>query len=149
MPTLKETLSETIKSSMKSGDKATLTYARNLHAAIRKKEVDERIDLDDAGVQKVAGSALKQRAESLEQFKAGGRADLVAQEEAEIAFLKKYIPAQLSDAEVRKLIADAVAESGAKDAKDLGKVMKVLQPKVSGKADGKLVSQLVREALGG
>lgn len=149
MPTIKETNQENMKTAMKSGDKATTQYARNLHAAIRKKEVDDRVDLDDAGTIKLITTMLKQREDSITQFKAGGREDLVANEEAEAKYLRQFMPAQMSADEIKPLVAAAIAESGAKDAKDLGKVMKVLQPKVAGKADGKLVNQLVREALGG
>lgn len=149
MPTLKERLSETMKSSMKSGDKDTLGFARNLHAAIRKKEIDDRADLDDAGVQKIVGTLLKQRQDSIEQFKQGGREDLVAKEEAEASFLRTFLPEQMSEAQVREVVAWAVQESGATSAKEMGAVMKLLMPKVQGKADGKLVNQLVREKLGG
>lgn len=138
-----------MKTAMKSGDKVTLQFIRNLHAAIRKKEVDDRVDLDDAAIIKLIGSMVKQREESIAQFKTGGREDLVAAEEAEANYLKQYLPAQLSEAEVKALVQASIAEADAKDIKDLGKVMKVLLPKVQGKADGKLVNQLVRESLGG
>ena len=149
MATIKEKLSESIKTSMKSGDKDTLAYGRNLHAAIRKKEIDDRADLDDAGVQKIISSLAKQRQDSIEQFKAGNRADLVAKEEAELKFLMSFMPQQMSEAEIRELVNWAVTESKAASAKDLGAVMKLLVPKTQGKADGKLVNQIVRERLGG
>jgi uncharacterized protein YqeY len=149
MPTLKERLSEQMKSSMKSGDKETLSFVRNLHAVIRKKEIDDRVDLDDAGIVKIITSSLKQRQDSIEQFKAGGREDLVAKEQAEINFLKSYMPEQMGEEEIRKLVDWAVAESKAATIKDLGNVMKVLMPKTQGKADGKLVNQIVKERLGG
>src|SRR3954471_179826 len=104
MPTIKEQLSEQMKASMKSGDKDTLAFGRNLHAAVRKKEIDDRVDLDDAGVQKIITSMLKQRQDSIDQFKAGGRMDLVAKEEAEAKFLMTYMPQQMSEDEVRKLV---------------------------------------------
>ena len=146
--TIKERLSETIKSSMKSGDKDTLAYARNLHAAVRKKEIDDKVDLDDAGIQKIIGTLAKQRQDSIAQFKAGAREDLIAKEEAELKFLMSFMPAQMDEAEVRKLVDWAVTEAKATAAKDMGNVMKVLMPKVQGKADGKLVNQLVKERLG-
>lgn len=149
MPTIKEINQENMKTAMKGGDKDTVQFSRNLHAAIRKIEVDERIDVNDERAVKIIGSMLKQREESITQFKAGGRPELAAAEEAEANYLRKFMPAQMSADEIKVLVTAAVSESGAKDAKDLGKVMKVLQPKVSGKADGKLVNQLVREALGG
>ena len=147
MATIKERLSETMNASMKSGDKDTLAFTRNLHAAVRKKEIDDRIDLDDAGVQKIIQSLVKQRQDSIDQFKQGGREDLVAKEQAELKFLQQYIPEQMSEDEVRKLVDWAVTESKAASAKDIGNVMKVLMPKVQGKADGKLVNQLVKERL--
>jgi len=148
MPSLKETNQENMKNAMKSGDKAILQFTRNLHAAIRKREIDDRKDLEDAEVLKLISTLLKQREESISQFRAGGREDLAAGEEAEAAYLRQFMPKQLTVDELKPLVAAAVAEAGAKDAKDLGKVMKVLLPQVQGKADGKLVNQLVREALG-
>jgi uncharacterized protein YqeY len=149
MPSLKEINQEAMKTAMKSGDKATLQFSRNLHAAIRKREIDDRKDLEEGEVLKLISTLLKQREESISQFRTGGREDLVAAEEAEANYLRKFMPTQLTAEELKPLVAAAVTESGAKDSKDLGKVMKVLLPKVQGKADGKLVNQLVREALGG
>lgn len=149
MATLKERLSETMKHSMKSGDKDTLGFARNLHAAVRKKEIDDRVDLDDAGVQKIVQTLVKQRQDSLEQFKAGGREDLVAKEQAELKFLQTFLPEQMGEAEIRSIVEWAVAEAKASSPKDMGGVMKLLMPKVQGKADGKLVNQIVKEKLGG
>ncbi len=148
MPTIKEINQENMKTAMKGGDKATLQFTRNLHAAIRKREIDDRVDMTDPEILKLISTMLKQREDSITQFKAGGRDDLVAQEEAEAKYLRQFMPEQLSVDAIKALIAAAVAESGAKEAKDLGKVMKVLQPKVAGLADGKLVNQLVRETLG-
>jgi uncharacterized protein YqeY len=148
MATLKERLSEQMKTTMKSGDKETLSYVRNLHAAIRKKEIDERIDLDDAAVQKIITSLLKQRQDSIEQFKQGGREDLVAKEQAEAKFLMSYMPEQMGEDEVRKLVDWAVTEAKASGPKDMGNVMKLLLPKVQGRADGKLVNQLVKDRIG-
>jgi uncharacterized protein YqeY len=148
MPTLKESNQEIMKSAMKSGDKSTLQYSRNLHAAIRKREIDDRKDLDDGEALKLIASMLKQREDSIDQFRKGGREDLAQNEEAEAKYLRQFMPAQLSADELKPLVQAAIAEAGAKDAKDLGKVMKVLLPKVQGKADGKLVNQLVRESLG-
>lgn len=149
MPTIKEINSDKMKNAMKSGDKATTQFARSLHAAIRKKEVDDRKDLDDGEIIKLIGTMIKQREDSITQFRNGGREELAASEEAEANYLKQYMPAQMSSDEVKALIQAAITESAAKDIKDLGKVMKVLLPQVQGKADGKLVNQLVRESLGG
>jgi uncharacterized protein len=148
MPNIKETNQENMKTAMKSGDKSVLQFTRNLHAAIRKKEIDDRKDMLDDEIIKLVSTMLKQREESITQFKQGGREDLVAAEEAEAKYLRQFMPAQLSEDEIKAFVAAAVTESGAKDAKDLGKVMKVLLPKVQGKADGKIVNQLVRAALG-
>ena len=148
MATLKERLSEQMKSAMKSGDKETLAFVRNLHAVIRKKEIDDRTDLDDAAVQKLVATSIKQRQDSIEQFKAGGREDLVTKETAELKFLQSYMPAQMDEAEVRKLVDWAVTEAKASSPKDMGNVMKLLMPKVQGRADGKLVNQLVKERIG-
>lgn len=149
MPTIKESLSEKMKSSMKSGDKETLAFVRNLHAAVRKKEIDDRVDLDDAGVLKIISSLVKQRQDSIDQFKQGGREDLVAKEEGELKFLQSFMPTQMGEAELRKLVDWAVTEAKAAGPKDMGNVMKLLMPKTQGVADGKLVSQLVRERIGG
>ncbi|MBC7397624.1 MAG: GatB/YqeY domain-containing protein [Bdellovibrionales bacterium] len=149
MPTIKETNQETMKAAMKSGDKPLVQFTRTLHAAIRKKEVDDRVDMTDPDMIKLIGSMLKQREESITQFRAGGREDLVASEEAEAKYLRQFMPAQMSADEIKVLVGQAIETSGAKDIKDLGKVMKVIQPQVAGKADGKLVNQLVKELLGG
>jgi hypothetical protein len=148
MATLKERLAEQIKTAMKSGDKSTLTYARSLHAAVRKKEIDDRVDLDDDGFVKIVMSSAKQRQDSIDQFRQGGREDLVKQEEAELKFLQTFLPAQMDESEVRKLVDWAIAEAKATGPKDLGQVMKILLPKVQGRADGKWVNQLVREKIG-
>ena len=148
MATLKERLSEQMKTAMKSADKETLAFARNLHAAVRKKEIDDRIDLDDAGFIKIVTTSAKQRQDSIDQFRQGGREDLVAKEEAELKFLQAFLPAQMDEAEVRRIVDWAIAEAKATGPKDLGAVMKVLLPKVQGRADGKWVNQLVREKIG-
>ncbi|OFZ79780.1 MAG: aspartyl-tRNA amidotransferase [Bdellovibrionales bacterium RIFOXYD1_FULL_53_11] len=148
MPTIKDRLSELMKSSLKAGDKDTLAFSRNLLAAVRKKEIDERIELTDADAQKVISTLLKQRQDSIDQFRKGGREDLVAKEEAEVKFLMQFMPAQMGEDEVRKLVDWAVAETKAAGPKDMGNVMKALMPKVQGRADGKLVSQLVKQKLG-
>ncbi len=148
MTTIKQSLSEQIKNAMKSGDKETLSFARNLHAAIRKKEIDDRIDLNDDDVIKIISSLIKQRQDSIEQFKAGKREDLVAKEQLELKFLQSFMPAQMDEAEVRRLVDWAIAESKAAGPKDIGQVMKLLVPKIQGRADGKWVNQLVRERVG-
>jgi uncharacterized protein YqeY len=146
--TIKERLSEQMKSAMKSGDKDTLAFARNLHAAVRKKEIDERVDLDDAAVLKIISTLVKQRQDSIEQFTQGGRQDLVDKEQAELKFLQTFMPAQMDESEIRKIVDWAVTEAKAAGPKDMGNVMKLLMPKVQGRADGKLVNQIVRERIG-
>jgi len=148
MASIKEQLSTQIKTAMKSGDKDTLAFARNLHALIRKKEIDDRVELDDAGVIKIITSSVKQRQDSIEQFKQGAREDLVAKEEAELKFLQAFLPAQMSEAELKELVNWAVTEAKAQGPKDLGQVMKLLLPKVQGRADGKWVNQMVRDRIG-
>lgn len=147
MPTIKEQLAEQMKAAMKSGAKDTLAFARNLHAAVRKKEIDDRVDADDAAVIKIIQTAVKQRQDSIEQFTTGGRQDLVDKETAELKFLQAFLPAQMGADEIRKLVDQAIVDSKAAGPKDLGAVMKALMPKTQGKADGKLVNQIVRERL--
>ncbi len=147
MPSIKERISEDMKAAMRSGDKLKLNAVRMLHSAVRKKEIDDRADLDDAGVLKIISSLVKQRQDSIEQFKAGNRPDLVEKETSELNLLQAYMPEQMSEAELVKIIEGAISEAGAKTQKEMGAVMKILMPKVSGKADGKLVNQLVRERL--
>jgi uncharacterized protein len=147
MSTLKTRISEKMKASMKSGDKETLQFVRNLHAAVRKKEIDDRVDLDDDGIQKIVLTIVKQRQDSIEQYRAGNREDLVAKEEAELKFMMTYLPEQMTEAAIREVVEWAVKESGATTAKEMGKVMALLMPKTQGKADGKLVNQIVREFL--
>ncbi len=147
---LKEKLANDMKEAMKAREagKARLSVIRLVRGAVRQIEIDQKVELDDEGVLAVIGKEVKQRRDSIEEFKKGGREDLVAQNEADVAILMEYLPAQLSEAEVRALVSEAVAAVGAQGPKDMGKVMKELMPKVKGKADGKLVNQLVKEAIG-
>ncbi|HEX2668608.1 MAG TPA: GatB/YqeY domain-containing protein [Gammaproteobacteria bacterium] len=146
---LKEQITNDMKESMKSGAKDRLGVIRLILAALKQKEVDERIVLDDAQVLSILEKMLKQRRESVAQFTQGNRPDLVAKEEAEIKIIQAYLPAQLSDAELDQLVAAAVAESGAASVKDMGKVMGILKPKVAGKADMSAVSAKIKAKLGG
>lgn len=147
---LKEKLANDMKEAMKAREagKVRLSVIRLVRSAVRQIEIDEKVELDDEGILAVISKEVKQRRDSIEEFKKGGREDLVAQNEADAAILMEYLPAQLSEAEVRALVDEAVAAVGAQGPKDMGKVMKELMPKVKGKADGKLVNQLVKEALG-
>ncbi|AOH35601.1 GatB/YqeY domain-containing protein [Luteimonas sp. JM171] len=146
--TLKQTLTEDMKAAMKSGDKARLGVIRLINAAIKQKEVDERIELDDAAVIAVLGRMLKQRRDSVSQYEAAGREDLAAVERAEIAVIEGYLPAQMDEAAINAEIDAAMASTGASGPADMGKLMGALKPKLAGKADMGLVSKLVKQKLG-
>jgi len=136
-----------MKSAMKSQESTKLGCLRMLIAEIKKKEIDKRSPLDESEIQKVIGTLIKQRNESVIAFEKGGRADLVEKEKEEIAILKAYLPEQLSESEILAIVESAVAETQAKTAADMGKVMKAVLAKVAGRADGKLVNDLVRKKL--
>ena len=146
---LRERITEDMKAAMRAGEKDRLGLIRMLQAAIKQREVDERITLGDAETLAVIDKMIKQRRESVTQFEAGGRADLVARESAEIAALTAYLPARLSDAELEALIREAIAGSGAASIKDMGKVMAILKAKAAGRADMAAVGARVKAALGG
>ena len=146
--TLKERITEDMKTAMRSGEKDRLAVIRLLQAAIKQREVDERITLDDAQVTSVLEKMIKQRKESVVAFEKGGRADLVDKENAEIAVLQPYLPAQLSDAELDALIAEAISSTGAASIKDMGKVMGVVKAKAAGKADMGAVGARIKAKLG-
>ena len=147
--TLKERISEDMKTAMRSGEKDRLAVIRLLQAAIKQREVDERITLDDAQVTSVLEKMIKQRKESVVAFEKGGRADLVAKENAEIGVLQPYLPAQLSDVELDALIAEAITSTGAASIKDMGKVMGVVKSKAAGRADMAAVGARIKQKLGG
>jgi len=147
--TLKERITEDMKTAMRSGEKDRLAVIRLLQAAIKQREVDERITLDDAQITAVLEKMIKQRKESIVAFDKGGRADLVAKETGEIAVLQPYLPAQLSDADLDALIAEAIASTGATSIKDMGKVMGVVKGKAAGKADMGAVGARIKAKLGG
>ena len=138
-----------MKAAMRSGEKERLGVIRMVTAAIKQREVDERISLDDAQVLSVLEKMIKQRKESVVQFQAGNRADLVAKESAEIALLQGYLPSQLSDSEIDALIADAIASTGAVSIKDMGKVMGIIKGKAQGRADMAAVGAKIKAKLGG
>ena len=145
--TLKERITEDMKSAMRAGEKERLGTIRLVLAAIKQREVDERITLDDGQVLAVLEKMIKQRKESIAQFESGGRADLVAKEQAELAILQVYLPAQMSEAEIDALIAEAVAATGASSIKDMGKVMGIVKAKAQGKADMGAVSARIKQKL--
>jgi len=152
--TLKERIVSDITASMKARDTVRLGVVRMLKARMQEAEVEKRAEkgagyaLEDAEALAVISAYAKQRRDSIEAYRQGGREDLAAKEEAELAIIQQYLPAQLSEADVRRLVSEAIAESAASSAKDMGAVMKLVMPKVKGVADGKLVNQIVRELLG-
>jgi len=144
---LKERITEDMKAAMRAGEKERLSTIRLILAAIKQREVDERISLDDSQVLAVLEKMMKQRRESIAQFTTGGRADLVARETAELALLQAYLPAQLTDAEVDALIAAAIKTSGAASLKDIGKVMAAVKPQAQGRTDMAALSARIKQQL--
>jgi uncharacterized protein len=149
LATLKERITEDMKAAMRSGERERLGMIRMITAAIKQREVDERISLDDVQVLSVLEKMIKQRKESLEQFKAGNRQDLADKEAAEITLLHGYMPSQLSAAELDGLISEAIAAAGAASIKDMGKVMAIIKTKAQGRADMGAVGAKIKAKLGG
>ena len=145
--TLKARIQEDMKSAMRAGEKDKLANIRMVMAAIKQREVDERIELDDAQVLTVIDKMVKQRRESITQFAAGGRADLVAKEEAELRLLSAYLPVPLTDSELDALISEAVSATGAASIKDMGKVMAAIKAKAAGRADMGAVGARIKARL--
>jgi len=146
---LKERITDDMKAAMRSGEKERLGIIRMITSAIKQREVDERISLDDAQVMSVLEKMIKQRKESVAQFEAGKRQDLADKETAEITLLQTYLPAPLSEAELDALIGEAVATSGAASIKDMGKVMAIIKSKAQGRADMAAVGAKIKIKLGG
>jgi uncharacterized protein YqeY len=144
---LEERLVEEMKQAMKSSDKAKLSTIRMIRSAVKNKEIDLRKPLDDDAIARVIQGMVKKSEDSIEQFKAGGRMDLVEKETKEIEIMKSYLPQPLSREEVLKVIDQTIEETKASSLKDLGKVMKTVMPKLGGKVEGALVNQLVKERL--
>ena len=144
---LKERIQEDMKAAMRSGEKDRLGCIRLILAAVKQREVDERISLDDVQLLSVLDKMAKQRRESIAQFQAGGRADLVAKENAELAIINAYMPAPLSDAELDALISEAIAQTGAVSIKDMGKVMGIIKSKAQGRADMAAVGTRIKARL--
>jgi uncharacterized protein YqeY len=144
---LKARINEDVKSAMRAGEKDRLGQLRMITAAIKQREVDERIQLDDAQTLSVIEKMIKQRRESITQFEAGGRADLAAREAAEMKLLAAYLPAQLSEAELDALITQAIASTGAASIKDMGKVMGLIKGQAAGKADMAVVGAKIKARL--
>jgi uncharacterized protein YqeY len=147
--TLKSQVVEDMKTAMRAKDAARLSTIRMLLAAIKQREVDERIELTDADVLAIIDKMIKQRRESIAQFEAGKREDLVAAERAEIGVLAAYMPERLADAEIDALIAEAIASTGAAGIAGMGKVIAAIKPKVAGRADMGAVSARIKAKLGG
>ncbi|HKE46041.1 MAG TPA: GatB/YqeY domain-containing protein [Steroidobacteraceae bacterium] len=147
--TLKERIQDDMKAAMRAGEKERLGTIRMIMAGIKQREVDERIQLDDAQVLSVLEKMIKSRKESLVHFQSGGRQDLIDKETAEINLIQGYLPAQLSDAEIDALIAEAIKASGATTVKDMGKAMGLIKAKAQGKADMAVVGAKLKAKLAG
>jgi uncharacterized protein YqeY len=145
---LKEKIKDDIKQAMRDKNESRLTTLRMLSAAIQRREVDERIQLDDAQVLAVIEKLVKQGRESIEQYVKGGRQELADKESGEIAIFQSYLPQQLGEAEIDKLVSEAIAATGASSIRDMGKVMGVLKPKLQGRADMGQVGSKVKNKLG-
>ena len=146
---LKERIKDDLKTAMRNRDQARVDSLRLLNAAIQRREVDERKQLDDAEVLAVIDKLVKQARESIEQYEKGGRPELAAKEQADVAVWQAYLPQPLSEADIDRLIDEAVAETGAASVKDMGKVMGVLRPKLQGRADMGQASARVKARLAG
>lgn len=147
--TLKERIADDMKEAMRARDAARLGAIRFLQAAIKQKEVDDRVVLDDAGVLAIIEKQIKQRKDSIAQFESAGRADLVAKERAELALLQAYQPRQLTEAELAAAVDAAIAEVGAAGPAAMGKVMAMLKPRIAGRADVGAASAIVKRRLAG
>ncbi len=147
--TLKERIGEDMKSAMRASEKDRLSTIRLIQAAIKQREVDERVVLDDAQVVSIIEKMVKQRKESIVQFEKGDRPDLAARERAEIGLLQTYLPEQLSEADLDAIIQDALASSGATSVREMGKVMAIVKSKAAGRADMSRVAGRIKAALDG
>ena len=145
---LREQIDGDIKDAMKSGAKDKVSALRMLSAALKNKQIEKRAPLTDGEVADTVRSLIKQRKDSIEQFGKGGRQDLVDKEAAEVVVLEVYLPQQMAREEIEKVVREVIAQTGAQGAKDMGKVMKALVPVLAGRADNKLVSELVKTSLG-
>ena len=144
---LKQKLQEDLKSSMKNKDNTKKSVVTLIRASIKQYEVDNRVELDDSQIIDLIAKLLKQTKDSLDEFKKAGREDLKTQAEAEIEVLKEYLPQQLSEEELNEIVKLTISEVGATSMKDMGKIMSVIRPKVKGRADGKLINELVKANL--
>ena len=147
MSQLKQLITNDMKLALKAQDKSALKAIRMILGAIKQKEIDERIDLDDTQVMAVIQKMVKQRKDSISQFSDAGRTDLVEVEEAELSIINNYMPKQLSEAEIEAAVVKAISDSGANSMKDMGKLMGILKGQLDGQADMGLVSQLIKSKL--
>ena len=147
MSQLKQLITNDMKLALKAQDKSALKAIRMILGAIKQKEIDERIDLDDTQVMAVIQKMVKQRKDSISQFSDAGRTDLVEVEEAELSIINNYMPKQLSEAEIEVAVDKAISDSGADSMKDMGKLMGILKGQLDGQADMGLVSQLIKSKL--
>jgi uncharacterized protein YqeY len=145
---LQQRINDDVKTAMRNKDKARLGVLRLITAAFKQKEVDERVELDDTMVLAIMNKMTKQIRDSIDQFEQAGRDDLVAKEAFELGIIQEYLPAQLTEDEISQIIAECVAASGAESAKDMGKVMGLLKPRIQGRADMGKISGLVKQQLG-
>jgi len=144
---LRDRLTEEMKAAMKAKDELRLATIRQVRSVMKNREIDQKRELDDQGICEVVSSLAKQRRESIKMFRDAGREELATKEETELNILLEFLPQQLSREEVAVLVSKAIVDSGAQGAKDMGKLMKVLMPQVSGRADGKMVNDVVKELL--
>jgi uncharacterized protein YqeY len=144
---LKEQLNEAMKTAMKARDDLRLSAIRMVRSMVKNREIDLKQEMDDQGIIEVISTLVKQRRESIRMYQEGARPDLVEKEEAELAILLGFLPAQLSTEEINELVDRIIAETGAQSARDMGRVMKALTPLTSGRADGKAVSEAVKQKL--
>lgn len=144
---IKDQLMQDLKEAMKNKEDVRKSVITLIRAAVKQREVDERVELSEEQVQDIIAKQLKQRRDSLEEFKKAGREDLIEQTQKEIEIITTYLPAQLSIEEIETLVDEAIAETGATSVKDMGKIMSVLNPRTKGRADGKVVNEVVRKKL--
>ncbi len=145
--TLRERLDDDLKKAMKARDEVSLSVIRNIRSVVKNREIDQKVTLDDAGICEVITSLVKQRRDSIRMFGDAGRNELVTKEEGELALLLNFLPAQLTAEEIEQIVSLAVTATGAVGMKDMGALMKVVMPQVTGIADGSLVSRIVKEKL--
>ena len=145
---LKDLLMQDLKAAMKDGDTVSKTAIQMARSAVLQVEKDKKVTLDDDGIVEIIAKEVKKRMDTLPDFEKSGRADLIDNLKAEIEVLKKYLPQQLTEGEIEEIVKNAISSAGASSAKDIGKVMQAVMPETRGKADGKLVNQIVKKLLG-